>query len=558
MVPSAPEGAITLVDLIRQETTGSRREIIIAAGLSGFSNTVLLAIINSAVQGGAAGTRSLRYLLLFALAFGVYAISFRWTFNKVTEIVEEILLRLRVRIADKIRQADLLSLERIDQAEIFNLLTSQARLISEAAGSLSSALQSSIMLLFAALYLAIISVPAFIFCTVLLGATVPAYMRRMRGANEWIQKTSDQEVEVFSTIRDLLDGFKEVKLNENRSRDLMVDIAGEAATLRALKVKTADMFNMNYIAAYGAFYFMIAAVIFLLPRLVTLAPADMLKVMMTVLFIIGPLGTVIVGIQSLSKSNVAVSNMVLLEERLDRFMQGRHDEAGAPAAPTDFTELRMEAIAFHYVDRDGNEVFRVGPLDFAVRKGEVVFIMGGNGSGKTTFLKLLTGLYPPDSGRLLVDGVAVGPGGMRAYRARFSAIFADFYLFRKLYGLANVDAEVVQRLLVQFRLQDKTAFAGDRFTNLDLSTGQRKRLAMIVALLEDRPIYVFDEWAADQDPEFRRYFYEELIPELVARGKTIIAVTHDDRYLHAADRVVKMELGQIVSVVEQDRRVSER
>ena len=504
------------------------------------------------MQGGAAGSRSLRYLLLFAIAFAVYAITFRWTFRKVTAIVEEILLRLRLRIADKIRQADLLSLERIDQAEIFNLLTSQARLVSETAGSLAAALQSAILLVFAAGYLAILSVPAFFFVAVLLGSTMPAYHRRMRRANEWIQKTSDQEVEVFSTIRDLLDGFKEVKLNEHRSRDLMVDTAAEASTLRSLKVKTADMFNVNYIAAYGAFYFVIAAVIFLLPRLITIAPADMLKVMMTVLFIIGPLGTVIIGIQSLSKSNVAVSNMVLLEQRLDRFMQGRPEDGGVPAEAPAFNEIRMEASTFHYVDRDGNEVFRVGPLDFGFRRGEVVFIMGGNGSGKTTFLKLLTGLYPPDSGRLVLDGAVVGPGGMRAYRALISAIFSDFYLFRKLYGVRNADAEVVQRLLVQFRIQDKTAFAGDRFTNLDLSTGQRKRLAMIVALLEDRPIYVFDEWAADQDPEFRRYFYEELIPDLVARGKTIVAVTHDDRYLHAADRVIKMELGQIVSVVEQN------
>ncbi len=505
------------------------------------------------MQSGATGTRSLRSLLLFAIAFAVYAITFRWTFRKVTAIVEEILLRLRLRIADKIRQADLLSLERIDQAEVFNLLTSQTRLVSETAGSLAAALQSSILLVFAALYLAILSVPAFFFVVVLLGATMPAYHRRMQRANEWVQKTSDQEVEVFGNVRDLLDGFKEVKLNEHRSRDLMVDVAAEAGTLRALKVKTADMFNVNYIAAYGAFYFVIAAVIFLLPRLITIASGDMLKVMMTVLFIIGPLGTVVMGIQSLAKSNVAVGNMVLLEQRLDHFMQGRADDGAPPAEPPAFREIRMEAITFHYVDRDGNEVFRVGPLEFGFRRGEMVFVMGGNGSGKTTFLKLLTGLYPPDSGRLLVDGAVMGPGGMRAYRARFSAIFSDFYLFRKLYGLRNVDAETVQRLLVQFRIQDKTAFAGDRFTNLDLSTGQRKRLAMIVALLEDRPIYVFDEWAADQDPDFRRYFYEELIPGLVARGKTIVAVTHDDRYMSAADRVVKMELGQIVSVVEQAR-----
>ena len=141
-----------------------------------------------------------------------------------------------------------------------------------------------------------------------------------------------------------------------------------------------------------------------------------------------------------------------------------------------------------------------------------------------------------------------------SYQARFSAIFADFHLFRKLYGLFNVPKEAIQNLLTQFELEQKTALAGDHFTNLQLSTGQRKRLALIVALLEDRPIYIFDEWAADQDPEFRQYFYEQLIPALAARGKTIVAVTHDERYFHVAHRVVKMEFGRIVSITGTSRQ----
>ena len=160
----------------------------------------------------------------------------------------------------------------------------------------------------------------------------------------------------------------------------------------------------------------------------------------------------------------------------------------------------------------------------------------------------------PRAGRLLVDNQPIGDAALRSYQARFAAIFADFHLFRKLYGLFNVPRETIQNLLTQFELEQKTALAGDHFTNLQLSTGQRKRLALIAALLEDRPIYIFDEWAADQDPEFRQYFYEDLIPAMAAGGKTIVAVTHDERYFHVAHRVVKMEFGRIVSVTGASRQ----
>jgi putative ATP-binding cassette transporter len=246
---------------------------------------------------------------------------------------------------------------------------------------------------------------------------------------------------------------------------------------------------------------------------------------------------------------VAVRNIMLLEQRLDRFAQVTRNGAGvASFVPADFADIRLQGLSFSYVDQDGNELFRVGPLDLDIRRGEILFVMGGNGSGKTTLLKLLTALYYPTAGRLLVDDRPIEGAALRPYHELFSAIFADFHLFPKLYGLSDVTETAVQQLLSRFQLGEKTAFVGDHFTNLQLSTGQRKRLALIVALLEDRPVYIFDEWAADQDPEFRRYFYEQLLPELAARGKTVIAVTHDDRYFHVAHRVVKMELGRIVSV----------
>jgi putative pyoverdin transport system ATP-binding/permease protein len=193
-----------------------------------------------------------------------------------------------------------------------------------------------------------------------------------------------------------------------------------------------------------------------------------------------------------------------------------------------------------------NGGFSIGPLDLTINRGETIFLVGGNGSGKTTTLKLLTGLYVPQSGVIKVDHDIVGRHNVQRYRELFSTVFTQFHLFDRLYGLEHVKDEQVNELLDELQLTGKTRFENGRFTTTELSTGQRKRLALAVCLLEGADILVFDEWAADQDPHFRKYFYEQVLRRLKAQGITIIAATHDDRYWHLADRVIRMEYGVAV------------
>jgi putative ATP-binding cassette transporter len=174
----------------------------------------------------------------------------------------------------------------------------------------------------------------------------------------------------------------------------------------------------------------------------------------------------------------------------------------------------------------------------SVKPNELLFIVGGNGSGKSTLLKILVGLYAPETGRILLDGEIVHREDLPVYRSLFPIIFTDFHLFDRLYGLQNIDQHVVEDLLAAMRLEHVTRIEDGRFQSTDLSTGQKKRLALIVALLEHRPVLVFDEVAADQDQGFRKYFYEVLLPQLQSEGKTIVAVTHDDHYFHVANRVL--------------------
>jgi putative ATP-binding cassette transporter len=299
-------------------------------------------------------------------------------------------------------------------------------------------------------------------------------------------------------------------------------------------------------------YILLGAVIFALPKYVDLEVKTMVSLVACAAFIWGPFTSVAGGLNAVFSSSVAFEQIRRLEEKLDEAV--RQATVKKTEDPWDgrMGTLSTRDIVYEYPSEDGDRTFRVGPIDLDIEPGEIVFLVGGNGSGKSTLLKVLTGLYPRSGGELRVGGVLVKPENVAAYREMISAIYTDFHLFSKFYGMLDAEPEAVRALLTQMGLQGKTSFEKQRFTRRELSTGQRKRLATIVTLLEDRPVHVFDEWAADQDPGYRKYFYEELLPALKSRGKTVIAVTHDDRYFHCADRVIKLSYGKVQATTRMD------
>jgi putative ATP-binding cassette transporter len=209
----------------------------------------------------------------------------------------------------------------------------------------------------------------------------------------------------------------------------------------------------------------------------------------------------------------------------------------------------MKQVEFTYDGGDPTTAaFSLGPLDFHVRPGELVFVVGGNGSGKSTFLKVLTGLYPPHQGEIWLGGPRVSDRTREWYREHFSVVFADCFVFDTLLGLSAAGTDVAASHYLQLlQLDHRVRLRGDEFSTTALSQGQRKRLALLTAYLEDRPFYVFDEWAADQDPQYKDVFYSKLLPDLRQRGKAVVVITHDDRYFHLSDRIVKLEEGRVES-----------
>jgi len=541
-----------LLQLLDQESYGERRSIVTMAALSGVANAGLLAIINAASQSASYETMNTRYLFMFVLAMTLYVITQRHIFDRGTMVFEGLVESVRLRMIGKVHGSDLLALERLGHADIYSKLTHQTGVISQSAGMIVAALQSALMVAFAAMYIAILSKAAFLLAVILVVGGVLVYLQREKETAASLQLAAQRETEFFGLVTHVIDGFKELKMSTARSAAVLGRVADVASDLRQTNQHTARLYNANYIFAQAFFYTLVAAVVFLLPRLIPTYTNVITQITAAILFIIGPLSTAVGGIPGFVKANIAAEQIAQIEAELDRQRPESEMTARAvvaPAAPPvagaeRAPRIELAAVEFTYRDRDGQPLFSVGPLDLTVQPGETVFVVGGNGSGKSTLAKLLTALYLPDRGMITSDGVRVAADNAQAYREQFSVIFSDFHLFDQLYGLAPEPAEV-HALLRQMGLERKTSFENGRFTNLDLSTGQRKRLGLVVALLENRPVVVFDEWAADQDAEFRAWFYESLLGQLKERGRTVIAITHDDRYFHLADRVVRMDYGQI-------------
>jgi len=532
----------------KKEVEAPGVNIVVMAVTSGVAGGAILGLINTAAEASSDKEIHAKLFIMFVLALFLYIYTKRFALDTATKGVEIALNKLRVRITDKLRRADLHFIETTADTEIYTKLSQETAILSQAAFMIVEASQSAIVLLACFVYIFIISKVAFLLTVTAIAIGMSLYFVNSHEIMKDLQKSAQKEEEFFGLLSHLLRGFKEVKMSYRRNEEVYADISAISNDAKRLKVKTNAKVVVDFMFAQVFFYSLIGMNIFILPSMVDIDAKDLVKLAASLLFIIGPLTTFVSSIHIFAKTALSIDTLYALEDMLDKAISDS-TYMEPPATPAPFNEISVENISFSYVDHAGTNVFQVGPLDFRIKKGETVFIVGGNGSGKSTLLKLLTGLYAPRSGKIKIDGKTVEPDRLQEYRELFSAIFGDFHLFPRLYGVDNPPDEKVDNLLRLMELQKKTEYKHGGFTNLDLSTGQRKRLALIVSFLEDKPVYIFDEWAADQDPEFRSYFYDVILSDLKKAGKTVIAVSHDDRYFSYADRTLKLDYGQIASEI---------
>lgn len=537
------------LQLVRREMRGSLRKLVFMSGIGGISSAAILAAINTGAQAVDDSHKpSLWAGTLFVISLFLYLRTQVYVTTIVTAEIEATIHRLRVRLMDNVRRSELLAIERIGRSRIFTAITSDAAMLTQASNTLCYTMQGVVVVFFVALYVAYLSLVAFVLSVVILVAAGTIFHYRSRRLVGERAEAAAHERRLFDRLADFLDGFKEVRLNSARSSDLFDDAVAVSRTAANIKIG-AQVDTLRQIVSTQAYvYVLLGTVVFVAPLFSeTLTGGSIMKTTTALLFVVGASLGLVQSIPIFSNANAAAGRL----EQLDVDLR-----ATVSTEPVDetrvvkrFEKIEMRDIVFSYVDRFSEAAFKIGPIDFTLRSGELVFITGGNGSGKSTFLRVLAGLYPPDSGEITLDGMRINDHTRDVYRSLMSGIFFDYHLFHRLYGMAEADPAEVDRLLTRFRLEDKTGLSRGEFRTLDLSGGQRRRLALIVSLLEKRPILLLDEWTAEQDPDFRRKFYDELLPDMMRSGATVVVITHDDRYideLKLPARKIRMDEGRIV------------
>jgi putative pyoverdin transport system ATP-binding/permease protein len=542
---------MSFLQLIRREAHGSLLKLMCMSGVGGLSNAAMLAAINAATEAVARTERpSLRVVVIFLVSLFLFIKSQLYITITTSAEIEAIIHRIRLRLMDQIRRSELPSIENIGRSNIVAAITSDTAVLTQTSSMLSAALQALVIVFFVGLYVAYMSLAAFVLTAVITGVGVTLFHIENRRLIPQAQEAAQRERVLFDRLTDFLNGFKEVRLNRLRSADLFNDAVDVSRTAANLKIRTQAETHKKIVLARISLFIVIGAVVFLAPNFTdSLSGSSLTKTTMALLFVIGACFYLAETIPVLPSANAAADRINRLEVAL-RATTTSTESDGIQGSKR-FNRIEMHDIVFRYLDKLSGVTFKIGPLDFILRSRDLVFITGGNGSGKSTFLKVLAGLYPPDSGQLTLDGVHINDDTREEYRALMSAVFTDYHLFRRLYGIPDSEQAEVTPLLMQFHIADKTSLSEGEFRTLDLSGGQRKRLALIVSLLEKRQILLLDEWASDQDPEFRRKFYHELLPELTQAGITVVVITHDERYLdelHFPARRLRMDEGRFVEL----------
>ncbi|MFE0043491.1 cyclic peptide export ABC transporter [Streptomyces albireticuli] len=516
---------------------------LVASVVSGGAGASFIAVVNAAL--GRAGDVPAWLVWTFAgLCLATVTTRFL-SQNLLFRLSQGFIQRLRRRLIDGILGAPLRTVEKIGTPRLYSALSDDVVVIADALPGLPMVCFSAAFVVVCLVYMAVVSPAVALASLVATALGVAVYRLFARYGLRHLGAAREEQDRLFEHFRAITEGTKELKLDRRRREALAGDaLDATAASYRRSSVVGLSVFEGAAGSGQAVFFALIGVLLFLFPLWVAMSTRTLTDSVMVLLFMVSSLQGVLTWLPVLGRASVALSK---IEERLEQLESaGRENHPPVPGADFDgWRSVEFRGVTHAYPGATGEE-FVLGPLDFTFRPGEVLFVVGGNGSGKTTLAKLLTGLYLPEKGAVHVDGTEITAACRDAYRAQFSAVFSDFFLFESLAGLPDTDrAEKARHYLRRLQLDHKVSIVDDRFSTTALSQGQRKRLALLTAYLADRSFYLFDEWAADQDPVFKEFFYTELLTELKERNKAVVVISHDDQYFHVADRLVRLDYGRI-------------
>ncbi len=516
-----------------------------AALLGGICNAGLIALVNVALNREGKFSSAL-FAGFVLMALGKVLTNF---FSQIVlaRFSQSAIAGMRLDLVRKVLAVPLRRLEDIGTPKIMGALVEDILNITQALVIIPNFTMNSAILVGGACYLGWLSwkVAAMLSCFILFGAV--GYRQLIAKGFLHLNLARTGEDKLLSHFRALTEGIKELKLHRSR-RGSFLDghVQDTADQVSAHNVAAEKRFTCAHTWSQLLFVALVGIILFGLPAVEQIQPHALTGYVVTTLYLMGPLTGVLGSMSAFARADVSLRKI----EQLGLSLAARSNEAfslGQTEKVTAFKRLDLINVTHSYHREKEDSNFMLGPITLSFHPGELVFIVGGNGSGKSTLAKILTGLYPPETGTIRLNGHPVTDRNRDDYRQLFSAVFSDFYVFDSLLGLdiEQLD-EQARDYLTQLHLDHKVKVTNGAFSTTSLSQGQRKRLALLTAFLEDRDFYLFDEWASDQDPQFKEVFYHQVLPELKARGKTAVVITHDDRYFHVADRIYKLDYGKMI------------
>ena len=516
----------------------------LTGSVSGACSAFLIALINNAISSNNSSSTNQLLWGFIGLTFITLVTSILSQFLLVS-LSQEAVYKLRLRLSGLILACPLRQLEELGANRLLATLTEDIQSISTVVFNLPFICINIALLIGCLAYLFWLSWAVFLVTLFFLFLAIGSVQFLLTKANSLLKLAREEQDWLYKHFRAITDGIKELKLHARRREAFMTEeLQVTAATSRDYRVNGLRILAITTSFGELLFFIILGLLVFGLPKLTPINNSVLSGYVITITYLTRPLQSILEILPAFSQASIALQKI----DTLGLSLASRAESISSKSELQPFfkkIELSQIVHAYHTEQEESN--FTVGPIDLTFHPSELVFIVGGNGSGKSTLAKLITGLYIPEFGEIRLDGKSITEQNREAYRQLFATVFSDFYLFERILGinLNNLDAQA-QEYLRKLHLEHKVQIQEGVLSTTDLSQGQRKRLALLTAYLEDRPIYLFDEWASDQDPFFREIFYKQLLPELKNRGKAVLVISHDDRYFYLADRVIKLEYGKLV------------
>jgi putative ATP-binding cassette transporter len=519
---------------------------VVVGMLAGSGSVGLLALVNRSLRQSAHSTLA-HVGLLFAGLCVLVTVGRVSSVGLLSLLGQGMVKELRLELSRQILAAPLPTLEKLGPHRLLATLTDDINALTQALVFVPVVFINGTIVIGSLGYMAWLDSKLFLMLLGVVVLGVATYRLPVALGMRRFQEAREEQDALFGHFEALTDGVKELKLHRRRRWAFSGNLTETVERVRRLRVVAAMIYGTAASWGHLLFFVVIGLLLLARPDFIGASHDTLVGYTVVLLYMMTPLQNLLDNLPIVGRAEVAVDKVRTLGFSLASVQEAGVDEPPAEEEAAAWSRLELRGVTHTYRREGQDRDFRLGPVDLALAPGELVFLVGGNGSGKTTLAKILVGLYAPEEGAVAVDDRPVAGGeGMDEYRQLFSVVFSDFFLFEELLGLetAEVDDQA-RRHLESLQLAHKVQVQDGRLSTTELSQGQRKRLALLTAYLEDRPIYLFDEWAADQDPMFKEIFYREILAELQKRGKTIVVISHDDRYYPLADRVIKLEDGQL-------------